>query len=166
MEWHCSDRGGMLHTGNSHTVGLRADGTVVATGWNKYGQCDVNDWRDIVAVAAGWRRTIGPKPDGSLVAVGRNNDGECDVGHWSEIVQIAAGDWHTIGLRQTARWWQRAMMSTDNAVCALGERSWRSQRATCTQLLFGPMVPSWPRGPTKADNATSANGEISFRSVG
>ena len=30
-----------------HTVGLRSDGTVVATGWNEYGQCNVSDWTDI-----------------------------------------------------------------------------------------------------------------------
>jgi len=29
---------------------------VVAEGWNKHDQCDVNDWRDIVVVSAG-RRT-------------------------------------------------------------------------------------------------------------
>ena len=31
--------------GYSHTVGLRADGTVVAVGDNRYGQCDVQGWK-------------------------------------------------------------------------------------------------------------------------
>lgn len=30
-----------------HTVGLKSDGTVVAVGDNKYGQCDISGWRDI-----------------------------------------------------------------------------------------------------------------------
>ena len=33
-----------ISAGDSHIVGLKADGTVVATGYNKYGQCDVSDW--------------------------------------------------------------------------------------------------------------------------
>ena len=41
--------------------------------------------RDIVAVAAGWRRTIGLKFDGAVVAVGDNEYGQCDVGGWRGI---------------------------------------------------------------------------------
>jgi predicted amidophosphoribosyltransferase len=33
--------------GCGHTVGLKADGTVVAVGWNEDGQRDVSDWRGI-----------------------------------------------------------------------------------------------------------------------
>lgn len=36
-----------IATGNGHTVGLKADGTVVAVGYNEDGQCDVSDWTDI-----------------------------------------------------------------------------------------------------------------------
>lgn len=36
-----------ISTANDHTVGLKSDGTVVATGWNEYGQCDVSGWTDI-----------------------------------------------------------------------------------------------------------------------
>ena len=34
-----------VSTGNSHTVGLISDGTVVAVGDNDYGKCDVSDWK-------------------------------------------------------------------------------------------------------------------------
>jgi alpha-tubulin suppressor-like RCC1 family protein len=30
-----------------HTIGLKADGTVVSTGYNYYGQCDVSSWKNI-----------------------------------------------------------------------------------------------------------------------
>jgi alpha-tubulin suppressor-like RCC1 family protein len=30
---------------SSFTVGVQSDGTVVATGFNKYGQCDVDTWK-------------------------------------------------------------------------------------------------------------------------
>jgi alpha-tubulin suppressor-like RCC1 family protein len=36
-----------------HTVGLGSDGIVVATGWNYYGQCNVDRCTDIIPVAAG-----------------------------------------------------------------------------------------------------------------
>ncbi|HEX7058218.1 MAG TPA: RCC1 domain-containing protein, partial [Bacilli bacterium] len=42
-----------IAAGCRHTVGLKADGTVVAVGNNRYGQCDVSGWRNIVAIAAG-----------------------------------------------------------------------------------------------------------------
>lgn len=36
-----------IAAGSYHTVGLKADGTVVAVGYNEYGQCDVSDWKNI-----------------------------------------------------------------------------------------------------------------------
>ena len=37
-----------------HTVGLKSDGTVVAVGYNDYGQLNVGSWSSIVQVAAGF----------------------------------------------------------------------------------------------------------------
>ncbi|EDZ51454.1 hypothetical protein ABE55_08725 [Bacillus thuringiensis] len=96
----------MIAAGRCHTVGLKSDGTVVAVGrnkegecnvsgwrdieavavgWNEYGQCNVSDWRDIVAIAAGCAHTVGLKSDGTVVAVGNNEFGQCDVGSWRDI---------------------------------------------------------------------------------
>lgn len=36
-----------ISAGDAHTVGLKADGTVVAVGYKKNGQCDVSGWKDI-----------------------------------------------------------------------------------------------------------------------
>src|SRR5690606_41874218 len=60
--------------GFRHSVALEADGTVVAIGEHKYGQCDVSDWRDIVAVASGNahtgnKHTVGLRSDGTVGAV-------------------------------------------------------------------------------------------------
>jgi alpha-tubulin suppressor-like RCC1 family protein len=64
---------------------LRSDGTVVATGENIVNQCDVGDWRDIVAISAGTRHTVGLRPNGTVIATGWNKKGECDVGSWRDI---------------------------------------------------------------------------------
>lgn len=40
----------ILACGYGYYVGLRSDGTVLATGENRYGQCNVDNWRDIIAV--------------------------------------------------------------------------------------------------------------------
>ena len=88
-----------LAAGSLHTVGLKADGTVVAAGWNRDGQCDVSDWTGIVAVAAGGFHTIGLKADGTVVAVGTNGVAQCNVSGWTDIVAVAAGGSHTVGLK-------------------------------------------------------------------
>jgi len=43
----------MVAAGGYHTVGVKADGTVVAMGLNSDGQCNVGGWTDIIQVAAG-----------------------------------------------------------------------------------------------------------------
>ncbi len=85
--------------GEYHTVGLKSDGTVVATGRNDESQCDVSDWRDIIAVSAGDYHTVGLKSDGTVVATGYNKYGQCDVSEWTDIVAISAGYIHTVGLK-------------------------------------------------------------------
>ena len=75
-----------VSAGWGHTVGLKADGTVVAVGSNGRGQCDVDGWTDIVAVSAGDFHTVGLKADGTVVAVGSNGSGQCDVDGWTDIL--------------------------------------------------------------------------------
>ena len=92
--------------GRGHTVGLREDKTVVAVGDNQYGQCDVGNWTDIVAIAAGQWHTVGLHSDGTVVAVGNDGnsnfntyDNACAVDSWTDIIAIAAGSGYTIGLK-------------------------------------------------------------------
>jgi hypothetical protein len=101
----------MVSAGGRHTVGLKADGTVVAVGNNTYGQCDVGNWTGIVQVSAGSSHTVGLKSDGTVVAVGYNASGQCDVGNWTGIIQVSAGSSHTVGLK------------SDGTVVAVGDNS-------------------------------------------
>ena len=64
-----------VSAGYYHTVGLKADGTVVATGNNNYGECNLSGWKNIVAVSAGENCTLGLKSDGTLVFAGKNRNG-------------------------------------------------------------------------------------------
>jgi len=83
-----------MAAGRRHTIAIKYDGTVVAVGDNKKGQCNVNDWSNIVAVAAGNvhmatntgnSHTIGLKSDGTVIAIGDNEYGQCDVSDWHDI---------------------------------------------------------------------------------
>jgi hypothetical protein len=98
-----------IAAGGRHTVGIRPDGTVVATGNNDDGQCNVDGWTDIQHVAAGFSHTVGLKEDGTVVATGNNDDGQCNVDGWTDIGLVVAGDWHTVGLKN------------DNTVVATGK---------------------------------------------
>ncbi len=62
-----------IAAGYEHTVAIQSDGTVVATGKNDRGQCDVSDWTDIVSVYATQGETIGIKSDGTFCATGGLN---------------------------------------------------------------------------------------------
>lgn len=86
------------------TIGLRADGTVVAAGNNDEGRCNVSDWRNIIAIARGSFHTVGLRADGTVVATEytghrKFNMGQCNVSDWTNIVSIACGNKCTAGLR-------------------------------------------------------------------
>ena len=92
--------GRLLAAGTWHTVGVKADGTVVATGSNGHGECNVDSWRNIVAVAAGIGFTVGLREDGTVVATGSNDEGQCNVNSWRDIVDICAQGCWTLGLKK------------------------------------------------------------------
>lgn len=81
----------------NHVVGLRMDGTVVAAGENQYGECDVEDWTDIIDIAASGDFTLGLRSDGTVVATGSNQFGACEVQRFADIVQIEASRFFSVG---------------------------------------------------------------------
>ena len=88
-----------ISVGSNHTVGLKSDGTVVAAGDGRAGQCDVSNWSGIIAVSANFDYTIGLKADGTVVATGKSNNWRDDISSWNDIVAISAGQNHAVGLR-------------------------------------------------------------------
>ena len=93
----------VLSAGFAHTVGLKADQTVLATGDNTYGQCEVESWSGIIEVAAGAYHSVGLKQDGTAVSAGDNSYGQCDVSSWSDIVHISANNYDTFALTRDGR---------------------------------------------------------------
>jgi len=92
----------MISTGGYrgfHTVGLKSDGTVMATGSNNFGQCNVSSWEGIVEIAVGEMHTVGLKLDGTVIATGANGVGQCNVSGWKDIVEIYAVGNCTVGLK-------------------------------------------------------------------
>jgi hypothetical protein len=62
-----------LAAGWARSLGLKADGSIVARGWNDYGQCDVPEPNtEFLAVAAGAYHSLGIE---GYPLVG---DGDCD----------------------------------------------------------------------------------------
>lgn len=88
-----------VEAGRDYTVARYSDGTVKAIGSNQYGQCDTDDWTDIVKISTMRFHTVGLRSDGTVVASGLNQDGQCNVSGWENIIDISAGDHHTVALK-------------------------------------------------------------------
>ena len=90
--------------GDDHIIGLKRDGTVLATGYNFYGQCDVSSWSDVSSIKAYNSRSFGIKTDGTVVASGENTNGELDIEKWTDIKDVfflsAGSSKVTVGLKQ------------------------------------------------------------------
>ena len=69
----------------SHLIGLKSNGTVVAAGDNRNGQCEVSDWADIAAVSAGEDFSVGLRNDGTMVSAG-----SVEKTDWTNMVSLTA----------------------------------------------------------------------------
>ena len=90
-----------IAAGDYHSLGLKADGSIVAWGNNGYGQCTVpSPNTGFTAIAAGGWHSLGLKTDGSIVAWGDNWDGQCTVPSPNTgFTAIAAGYDYSLGLK-------------------------------------------------------------------
>ena len=77
-----------VFAGYLHTVGLHEDGTVVAVSDDSRGQCDVQSWTGITAIAAGARHSLGLRADGTVVAAGDHTEQQCNVNAWAARPQM------------------------------------------------------------------------------
>ena len=97
-----------ISSNGSTVVGLKKDGTVVATGSDSTNQLDVSRWNNIIKIFSGGMGTFGLKKDGTVVATEyiastsdwrKYNYGQNNVSEWEDIVYISAEFFHTVGLK-------------------------------------------------------------------
>lgn len=86
-----------MAVGDAHRAILLRDGTVRTFGENDRGQCETNDWKNIIAVSAGESHTVGLRADGTVVATGarRRDSGSYTRGiaHLPRANPCAVEDW-------------------------------------------------------------------------
>ena len=78
-------------------VGLRRDGTVVSVG--PY-SCDVEAWRNVVAVEACFGHAVGLRADGTVLTAGLLADKADQVRNWKRVVAVAIGSQGVVGLHE------------------------------------------------------------------
>lgn len=100
----------------THTIGLRKNGTLVFTGefddgyYNSDGSSDKNNrftvniskvlgWKNLKSVASCFDAIVGLKADGSVVVEGSKRYGIQNAKDWKDIVAIDAGGSHAVGLK-------------------------------------------------------------------
>jgi hypothetical protein len=89
-----------IAAGGSHSLALRADGTVVGWGDNYYGQTTVPaGLSNVVGIAAGGMHSLALRADGTVVGWGYNDHGEAGVPTGLDyVVAVAAGRTHSLAL--------------------------------------------------------------------
>jgi len=115
----------MIAAGANHTLALKADGTVVAWGYNDSGQINVpSGLIDVVAIEAKGEKNIALKADGAMVIWGDSSDGQTIVPPGlTNVVAIGAGDAHTLAVKQdgTVVSWGRNNYGQTNVPASLGQ---------------------------------------------
>ena len=81
-------------------VGLKTDGTVVASGFEYSEEHDVSSWNNITAISTSSSHTVGLRSDGTVVATGDNDRNQCNVNNWSSIKAIYSTEGCTVGLKE------------------------------------------------------------------
>jgi alpha-tubulin suppressor-like RCC1 family protein len=131
-------------TGYNHTMFLKEDGTVWATGSNGSGQLGLGgskrtptkvDIENVKQVSAGNRYTMLLKEDGTVWATGDNGDGQLGLGDTKDrntptkvdienVKQVSSGEYHTIFLKEDGTVW--ATGSNADGELGLGDTNKRN----------------------------------------
>jgi hypothetical protein len=89
-----------LAAGQSHSLALRNDGTVVAWGRNHHGQTNVPaGLSGVAAIAAGANHSLARQSNGTVVVWGQNNEGQVDVPARLVAGAIAASGSRSLAVR-------------------------------------------------------------------
>jgi len=173
-----------IAAGGFHTMILKTDGTLWATGRNTYGELGdgttierrtpVQIMRDVQAVAAGAWHTLILKTDGTLWATGNNFYGQLGDGTTIErhtpvqimrdVQAVAAGAWHTLILKTDGTLWATGL----NEFGQLGDGT-INDRSTPVQVMSDVYAVAAGEHHTlilKADGMLLATGYNKFGQLG
>jgi hypothetical protein len=94
-----------VSAGAWHSLGLRANGRVIAWGNNENGQSAVPlDLSNVVAIAAGGYHSLAVTVGKHVVAWGENDSGQATPpGGLGNVIAVAAGMWHSLALGANGR---------------------------------------------------------------
>jgi hypothetical protein len=89
-----------LAGGYAFTLALLPDGSVIAWGENRYGECDVpSNLTGVIGIAAGIYHSLALRANGTVVAWGNDDFGQSTVPQGlSNVIEIAAGLDHSLAL--------------------------------------------------------------------
>ena len=90
---------GMIACSMHHCVALKPDGTVIAVGENRDGQCNVSGWRNVVAVDCDNNGTVGLTAAGTVLYAGSTFHHQAQCTRWNNIKAITMSDACVYGLR-------------------------------------------------------------------
>jgi|GEM_PF-4780380 len=102
-----------IDAGANHIIGLKSDGTVVATGDNIHGQCNVSTWTDICSVSAGFECftessfSVGLKKNGTIITTCEGTEVESFSGalnnastQFSDIIRLDVSSSTIVGMNK------------------------------------------------------------------
>jgi autotransporter-associated beta strand protein len=143
--------GNMINCSNGHSLVLKRDGSVWATGYNGYGQLgdrttitrtiSVRVMSEVSAIACGWYHSLFLKSDGSVWASGRNTVGQLGVAGadgvpvrvMGGVMAIACGNSHSLFLKNDGTVWATGL----NTYGQLGIGAGNSTVSTPVQVMTG-----------------------------
>ena len=152
-----------VSAGDSHTCGVKSDGSVVCWGSDEYGQA-TPEAGEFSSVSAGPRYTCGVRADGTIACWGEGLFGEATPEAW-EFSSVSAGGHHACGVRSNGSVACWGSNTEGEASPPTGEFSSVSAggRYTCGVRTDGS-VSCWGEG--LFGEATPPSGEFSSVSVG